>query len=93
MAKTATLNLRIDADLKAEFTKLAEQEDRSTSYLVEQAMRERLAYEQAKVRAIEIALGEADRGKLIPHDDVKAWVESWDTDNELPMPTSKTAKA
>ncbi len=35
MSKTATLNLRIDADLKAAFSKLAEREERSTAYMVE----------------------------------------------------------
>ena len=90
MSKTATLNLRIDAGLKAEFSKLAEREERSTAYMVELAMRDRLAFEAAQIRAIEVGLEQANRGKVVPHSAVKEWVQSLGTDAELPLPTSKT---
>ena len=90
MGKTATLNLRIDADLKAEFSKLAEREERSTAYMVEMAMRDRLAFEAAQIRAIEVGLEQAGRGEVVPHAAVKEWVKSLGTDAELPLPNSKT---
>ena len=90
MGKTATLNLRIDADLKAEFSKLAEREERSTAYMVEMAMRDRLAFEAAQIRAIEVGLEQASRGEVVPHAAVKDWAQSLGTDAELPLPTSKT---
>ena len=90
MSKTATLNLRIDADLKAAFSKLAEREERSTAYMVELAMRDRLAFEAAQVRAIEVGLEQANRGEVVPHSAVKEWAKNLGIDAELPLPTSKT---
>lgn len=87
MGKTATLNLRIDADLKAEFSKLAEREKRSTAYMVELAMRDRLAFEAAQIRAIEVGLEQASRGEVVPHAAVKEWAESLGTDAARPLPT------
>ena len=90
MGKTATLNLRIDASLKAEFGKLAEREERSFAYMVELAMRGRLTFEAAQIRAIEVGLEKADRGEVVPHAAVKEWAQSLGTDAELPPPTSHT---
>jgi predicted transcriptional regulator len=35
------------------------------------------------------ARAEVARGDVVEFDEVAAWVESWDTDHELPMPQSK----
>lgn len=47
--------------------------------------RQRLAYEAAR---IDQALASAAAGRTVPFDVVKAWVDSWDTDHELPQPRS-----
>lgn len=91
MGKTATLHLRIDEDVKDELSQIAEHENRSMSSIAEQAIKDRIEFEHAQVRAIQEGLAQAERGEVIPHEEVKAWVESWDTDNELPKPTSKTS--
>lgn len=90
MSKTTTINLRIDADLKAQFSKLAKREERSTAYMVELAMRDRLAFEAAQIRAIEVGLEQASRGEVVPHTAVREWAESLGTEAELPLPKSKT---
>jgi predicted transcriptional regulator len=41
---------------------------------------------------IKIAIASLDRGEGIPHDQVKRWVLSWDSDNELPIPESAVAR-
>jgi len=41
---------------------------------------------EAQIRGIEKAIASADRGKLIPHDKVKAWVKSLSTENPLQKP-------
>lgn len=46
----------------------------------------RLAWE---ARAIAEAKIQADAGLLIPAAEVRAWVESWGTPNELPRPSPK----
>lgn len=39
--------------------------------------------------AIDVGIRDADAGRLIPHAEVIAWVRSWGTPDELPMPESK----
>jgi len=38
------------------------------------------------------ARAEVARGEVVDFDEVAAWVESWDTDRELPMPRPKTPR-
>lgn len=40
----------------------------------------------AKDEAIRAAIAEADKGVFVSSEAVHRWMESWDTDNELPMP-------
>ncbi|MBF0394388.1 MAG: CopG family transcriptional regulator [Alphaproteobacteria bacterium] len=41
---------------------------------------------EAKRLAILEGLADADAGRTVPHAEVKAWLESWGTDHELPPP-------
>ena len=41
-----------------------------------------------EMAAIEEGLAELDAGQRIPLEDVKAWVASWGTAEERPMPTA-----
>jgi len=41
---------------------------------------------EAKRRAVEVGIADADAGRLIPFDQIKAWMLSWGTRNELPRP-------
>jgi len=45
--------------------------------------------DEAKRIAILEGIAAADAGQLIPHEDVKAWLNSWGTENELPPPQCK----
>ena len=49
----------------------------------------RVILDEAKRLAILEGIADADAGRTIPHDEVKAWLESWGTENELPAPTCK----
>ncbi len=44
---------------------------------------------EAKRLSILQGIADADAGRLIPHEDVKAWAESLGTENELPPPHPK----
>lgn len=48
-----------------------------------------LVLDEAKRLSIQEGIAEADAGKFVPHADVKSWLESWGTDNELPPPSCK----
>ncbi|WP_413208422.1 hypothetical protein [Rhodospirillum sp. A1_3_36] len=49
----------------------------------------RVMMDEAKRLAILEGIAAADAGLLIPHEDMKAWLESWGTDHELPPPQCK----
>jgi predicted transcriptional regulator len=83
---TIKRTIEIDADVDAALTRAAEAGDRSPSQIIESALVNFLhdAAETAEdARRWENYL---KTGKAIPIDAMKAWVESWDTGNELPIP-------
>ena len=83
---TVPFTLRLDKDLKTSLEAEAKLEDRSASYLATRAIRMMLEAKAAKRRLIEEAVAEADKGVFISEENMNAWVESWDTGNELPEP-------
>ncbi len=89
MGKSATLTIRVDQDMKDRLEAAAKQQKRSKSFLAGEAIEEYLAVQEWQERRIREAIEAADRGELIPHEEVMAWISSWETDNELPMPTPK----
>ena len=50
---------------------------------------EYLAVNEWQVAGVKAALLQADAGELVAHDEVMAWIRSWDTANELPAPSPK----
>ena len=42
--------------------------------------------EAAFLAAVDEGIADADAGRVIPYEKVRAWLESWGTDNELPPP-------
>ena len=45
-----------------------------------------------KRAAVQEGLRDLDEGLGVPLDEVEAWVESWDTPDELPMPQPRVIK-
>ncbi len=86
MGKTAKLTLRLDETLKRRLQFIAKRQERSASYVAETALEDYLSFQEAQIKGIEKAIASADRGELIPHNNVKAWVESLSTDKPLPKP-------
>ncbi len=89
MSESRLLNVSIDPELDNRLSSVAETLDRPRSWVVEQAIREFVDLQDWHLAAIDEGIKEADAGKLIPHDDVVAWMESWGTPDELPMPECK----
>lgn len=86
MSKTATLTIRVDQDVKDRLEAAAKNQKRSKAFLVGEAIKEYLAVQEWQERRIGDALASADRGEGVPHNRVLAWVRSWGTDDEQPMP-------
>lgn len=41
---------------------------------------------EAFVEAVKEGIASADAGRTVPYEDVRKWLLSWGTENELPMP-------
>ncbi len=85
---TTPYTFRIDNDLRAALEQEAQYEDRPAAQLASRAIKGMLQAKQAKRQAIEAALVEADKGTFITQEAMNSWVDSWDADNELPIPES-----
>ena len=79
-------SLRLDPDLKEAVEKEARREDRSASYVIQQAAREYVERkEQFRAMMAELE-AEEDKGEFISSSRMRSWVASWGTGAELPSP-------
>ena len=83
---TSPYSIRLDDDLRKSLEKEAEIEERSPAQLAVRAIRSMLEAKAAKRAAIDTALKEADQGQFISAEAMNAWIDSWDTADELPAP-------
>jgi predicted transcriptional regulator len=89
MAKSASLNITLAPELDDRLAAVAVRLDRPKSWVVEQAVREFLDLQSWHLAAIEEGIRDANAGRIVPHDKVVAWVESWGRPDEKPMPECK----
>lgn len=79
-------SMRLDPQLKEAVEKEARLEDRSASYVFQQAAREYVERkEQFRAMMSELEEEEA-KGEFISSGKMRDWVASWGTANELPSP-------
>ena len=88
MAKTS-ISVRVDPELGDQLSTVAARLDRPKSWVVEHALKEFIELQLWQFAAIEEGLRDADARRVVPHDDVVAWVESWGRPDERPMPECK----
>jgi predicted transcriptional regulator len=90
--KSATLSIRLSQTTKRRLAKLAKSSGRSSNFLISHAV-ETYVEDQEKLLA---DLRKADRdvlsGHYIRHQDMKAWLLSWGTKGELPLPKCACGK-
>ena len=60
--------------------------DRPKSWVIEQAVRDFVAVQQWQLAAIDEGIHAADAGRVVAHEEVVAWVQSWGQPDERPMP-------
>ncbi len=90
--RSATLSIRLKPETKKRLARLAKTSGRSSNFLVADAV-EAYVSDQERLFA---ELRQADRqiksGHYIRHQDMKAWLLSWGTERELPLPTCACGK-
>jgi len=80
------VSVRLQPDLNDRVAAIATALDRSKSWVIEQAIKDYVELEDWRRAAIEEGLRAADEGRVVAHEDVVAWVRSWDQPDELPPP-------
>jgi predicted transcriptional regulator len=83
---TVPFSMRIDRVIKKELDSEAKSQDRSAAYLAQLAISAYLEDRKAWREMLREAAQELDKGVFISEEAVDAWMKSWGTDNELPMP-------
>lgn len=83
------LSVRISKRTEQRLAALAVSTARTKSYLAARALETYLNEQEWQIKAIEEGLKDAEEGRLIPHEEVMQWLESWGTENELPRPQCK----
>jgi predicted transcriptional regulator len=79
-------SLRLTPEIRSRLEYEAKSLDRSASYVANKAIESFLEARADRRRALEAAVAEADKGEFISEEAMHAWMESWDTENELPPP-------
>ncbi len=80
------ITIRVEPELKQWFEQQAKRNDRSVGYMVTQSMEQTKRASEARDQMIRDAMAEADKGVFVSQEAVHRWMDSWDTDKELPMP-------
>ncbi|PCJ44655.1 MAG: transcriptional regulator [Moraxellaceae bacterium] len=86
----AMTSVRMPDELMGRLEKAAENLRRSKGWLINDALGEYLAREEAKVKLQEEtqqALADVEAGRLVDGDEVIEWVESWGAQDEKEPPT------
>ncbi len=86
MSKTM-ISARIPEKLGEELEALATATRRSKAYLVSEALEQYVERQTRLYRAIDEAIKESDQnGQYVSEEDMKAWLLSWGSKDELPPP-------
>jgi predicted transcriptional regulator len=88
MANTssATLSIRLKAEVKKRLAKLAKVSGRSSNFLISDAVESYVSDQERMLAEIRRAGRQVKSGHYVSHEDMKAWLLSWGTDRELPPP-------
>lgn len=82
----ATFSMRMDAKTKLALETEAKRQDRSAAYIANEAIEDFLDKRAYKRESLRSAIDEADKGVFISEEAMDRWIDSWDSENELPPP-------
>jgi predicted transcriptional regulator len=86
MAETATLTVRVPAEIAARLDRLAKTTFLSKSRLAADAIAAYLDEQEHQREKIREGLADAEAGRVVSHEEVARWLDSWGTEDELPPP-------
>ena len=80
--ETRAVSFRLPPDKLEVLERLAKATDRPRSWHIEQALNAYLELQAWQIAYIEEGLGDAEAGRLIPHERVRDWLATWGDDQE-----------
>jgi len=90
MPKATTRTVRVSSQVSERLAALAHDTKRSEACLASTAIADFVEHNAWQVARITAALKNARSGRPgIPHEQIEAWMASWNTDKELPRPKPK----
>jgi RHH-type transcriptional regulator, rel operon repressor / antitoxin RelB len=88
MSQSEVVTVRLAPELKAKLDALAISTKRSKSWLAAEAIAQYLEQEAWQIERIEeaVAVADSSTAQWVEWDAVDAWLESWGTEDEQPVP-------
>lgn len=80
------LSLHLDPGTEEDLLREARMQELSETEMAERAIKSYLRIQSYKRAEIAAAIAEADKGVFISGEAIHRWIESWDTEDELPPP-------
>jgi predicted transcriptional regulator len=90
-SSTKVVTAHLPEDLADKLDDFAEARERSRGWVMKQALRSYIEWEEEKDRLTVEALESIERIGTIPHEEVVAWAKSLSTDSPLPEPKPRKA--
>ena len=81
-------SIRLPNELRESLAAISRISHRSQSEIASKAIAEYVAKNEWKLKAIQEAKQEADKGVFISQEATLSWLDSWGTDDELEAPSS-----
>lgn len=85
---TRGMTAHVPVEMAEKVDELANRLDRSRGWIIKQALADWIADEEERYRLTLEGLADVDAGRLIDHDAVMAWIDSFGIDHELPDPSA-----
>lgn len=87
MATTETFSVRLSPETKRELEEYARATQRSSGFIVKEAVEAHLAERRAYLAAIEESIKESEEsGEYVSWEATEKWLDSWGKPDELPPP-------
>ena len=86
MSRTTLLTIEVPLAVEERLEEAAQASSRSKRSLIQAALVTFLDLYDWQIEAIRAGIADADAERVVDHETVSAWLESWGTENELPAP-------
>jgi predicted transcriptional regulator len=90
--RSATLSIRLKPETKKRLAKLAKASGRSSNFLISDAVESYVADQERMLAEVRQADRQVQSGHYIKSEDMKAWLLTWGTERELPVPKCACGK-